>query len=158
MGARFTAAHPSSGKAGEGFSTTNEQSKPDTGSSGGGSGEGGGGHEPCCVTATVVTVTPAVSACCVCVRRTTPFAGEKTREKAGGGPVCHGSLAALFPIRFDFPCECRVLRRSLTLTAAAGILNRSIRRTEHTAAPVYRRRFEEMNGSSLNPVTCQFYH
>lgn len=59
---------------------------------------------------------------CVCVSPADYFlVGEKMRERAGGSPVWLGCMSSLFPIRSDFPCECRVLRRSLALAPAAGI-------------------------------------
>lgn len=156
MGARFTTARPSSGRTGDGFSTS-ERRESATGSSSGGGGEGGGGHEPCCVTITVVTVTPAVPAFCVRVCPADYFlVGKKMRERTSASPVWLGCLSALFPIRSDFPCECRVLRRSLILTPAAGIAidrwgEQRIMRREYKGVSL------EMMGGSLNLLPCQLH-
>ncbi|KHE89508.1 hypothetical protein GE21DRAFT_1085961 [Neurospora crassa] len=117
----------------------NERRRFATGNGGGGGGEGGGGHEPCCVTVTVVTVTPAVSAFCVCVCSADHLlVGEKTRKRAGGGPVWLGCLPALFPdpIRFLLRVSCPSGIFDTRCCRCSRYHDGPMGRTEDSAAPV----------------------
>ncbi|KAK1781685.1 hypothetical protein QBC45DRAFT_448965 [Copromyces sp. CBS 386.78] len=87
---------------------------------------GGGGHEPCCVTVTFLAVTPAVSAFCVCVRRTTSC----------GGPGWLGCLSALFLDLIQFFLRVSSSSEIFDTHGCSRHHDRPMGRTEDTPAPV----------------------